>query len=216
MVVGWSPALWSRSISVNLLSRSSFLNPTDGLEALRLVFSRIASALSTIVVLATGLAGAAAAQSDVKMIKREEIKNWNYLCFENAAAKSDAERSFCRINSQVWSKGDQPKLIMAVVIQLASTKRIPVMVLRLPPAAVPDQKIRMQVDDKPALVSPPLKCFEQECRTEMSMSESQIAEMMAGGTFRITFKGPQDKSFRTNVSLSGFTRAFKTLTSGST
>ncbi|MCP4330139.1 MAG: hypothetical protein GY791_17080 [Alphaproteobacteria bacterium] len=157
-------------------------------------------------------AAMAQTETEVKLTKREKIKNWTYLCFERAAKEGADPVRFCRINTQLWAQGEQQKrLIIAVIVRLAGEQKTPVMTLRMPPGLVVGEKVRMQVDEQPALLSPPVECRKVECRTEMSMSDQQIKQMQAGTQFKVTFAGPEKKAFRVDVSLLGFTRAIKTL-----
>ncbi len=173
----------------------------------------IAGALAAIV-LPFGLAAHGLAQTDVKLLKREQIKSWTYVCLETTPEADGDPVQQCRINSQLWTKADKPKLFSAVVILVPEPGAQPVLTLRLPGGIPTEQKVRMQVDKKPALLSPPVACSGGGCHAVMSMSKAQIDQMKSGNKLGVTFKGPKGKDIKTEFSLLGFTGAFGALVAG--
>ncbi len=151
---------------------------------------------------------ATAAQKGVAAKKPKVIvrhfKAWEVRCAANAPKR-------CEMVQTVRRKSDHKPMARMIVAYAGSNPK-PVAVFELPLGMRLPPGVLVGVDSHKATRLPVELCTIHNCRANMLLKPSQLAQLRAGHTARITIQAPNGRRLTLNASLMGFTSALKHIT----
>lgn len=148
---------------------------------------------------------ATAAQKDAAAKKpRVTVRHfsaWEVRCAANAPKR-------CEMVQTVRRKSDHKPMARMIVAYAGSNPR-PVAVFELPLGMRLPPGVRVRVDGHKSVKLPVELCTIHNCRANMLLKPSQLAQLRAGHTAHITIQDPSGRRLTLDASLMGFTSALK-------
>jgi len=166
------------------------------------------AAFASLALLVVAMAAAHAQETEIERI---EVQDWNYVCIWSVGEESGQLRRQCRINNQLWTDDEPPKLLFATMVRLIGKERVPVMIIRIPAGGVAGKPVRIRVDENQPLATPPAECGQSQCIVAIRLPEELLAQFRNGTMLLVAFPVDEEREARAKVSLLGFTRAFAML-----
>lgn len=136
----------------------------------------------------------------------QKFKDWEVQCRAPAGNLSPT----CFMVQDVTAVEGEPRIIQVVVGQFGPKKILGLLVfvpleVRLPPG------IRLRVDRTKAVQYPLERCTANACRAEIVLDKKTLARLKRGNIARISFLDGLGRPVKVDVSLAGFTAAFRNL-----
>jgi invasion protein IalB len=101
--------------------------------------------------------------------------------------------------------------VLSIAVYFRPGANTPSLAFNLAPQAIQNAGMVFQIDTKPALEMPIQSCNEKFCSVRATLRD-QVLTMLRGGTRGIVgFKIPPDQRIAAQISLKGFSNAFKAL-----
>ena len=127
------------------------------------------------------------------------------------------DKSRCTMQQAFSSSDGRPLALMSLArLQGRATPdgvAIPAqMEVRVPLGVLLTEGLSIQIDSKKKEVAPYSFCTQGGCRVLTPLPESFIAVLKAGASAKLEFKSIDGKTQTATISLTGFTKAFNTLT----
>ncbi|BBK44500.1 hypothetical protein STVA_45200 [Allostella vacuolata] len=157
---------------------------------------------------AAGAAGAAAAAGAAGAAGGERFDDWRLGCERPA----NAPKATCFIEQRLSHKDSPERLALAMAIGYFAPESKPAMIIKLPPVAIQDAGVIMQVDQRPIREVGIRTCGPDNCSVMAAVDDDLLAEMRGGKEVVIAYSRKEtDEIIRVPVSLRGLTRGLAEL-----
>ena len=138
----------------------------------------------------------------------ERFDDWRLGCERPA----NAPKATCFVEQRLSHKDSPERLALAMAIGYFAPESKPAMIIKLPPIAIQDAGVIMQVDQRPIREVGIRTCGPDNCSVMAAVDDDLLAEMRGGKEVVIAYSRKEtDEIIRVPVSLRGLTRGLAEL-----